>query len=110
LYGTHHGLTNAVVLPYVLRHNADVLGEKARTVAQLLGLAKPGFDSFLKAVLKLRKTTGIPNTLADIGVGEDRAAEIGALAFDDPTRPGNPKPVSADSLRAIFIAAVRGTI
>ena len=110
LYGTHHGLTNAVVLPYVLRHNADVLGEKARTVAQLLGLAKPGFDSFLKAVLKLRKTTGIPNTLADIGVGEDRAAEIGALAFDDPTRPGNPKPVSADSLRTIFIAAVRGTI
>jgi alcohol dehydrogenase class IV len=110
LYGTHHGLTNAVVLPYVLVHNADVIGEKARTIAQLLGLAKPGFDSLLKAVLKLRKTTGIPNTLADIGVDESRADEIGTLAFDDPTRAGNPKPVSAAELKAIFTEAVRGAL
>jgi alcohol dehydrogenase class IV len=110
LYGTHHGLTNAIVLPYVLVHNADVLGEKSRTAAQVLGLAKPGFDSLLKALLKLRKTTGIPNALAEIGVDEARAEEIGDLAYEDPTRPGNPKPITAAELQAIFRAAVRGTL
>lgn len=110
LYGTHHGLTNAIVLPYVLVHNADVLGEKARTAAQVLGLAKPGFDSLLKALLKLRKTTGIPHALAEIGVDEARAEEIGGLAHDDPTRSGNPKPVTAAELQAIFRAAVRGAL
>jgi len=110
LYGTHHGLTNAIVLPYVLVHNADVLGEKSRTAAQVMGLAKPGFDSLLKALLKLRETTGIPVTLAEIGVDEARAEEIGDLAYEDPTRPGNPKPVTAAELQAIFRAAVRGTL
>jgi alcohol dehydrogenase class IV len=110
LYATHHGLTNAIMLPYVLVHNADALDEKARTLAQLLGLAKPGFDSFLKAVLKLRKTVNIPHTLSEIGVGEGRIREIGQLAFDDPTRSGNPKPVTADELESIFRAAVRGSL
>jgi hypothetical protein len=110
LYATHHGLTNAIVLPYVLVHNADVLGEKARTLAQLLGLPKPGFDSLLEALLALRKTVNIPNTLSEIGVDEGRAREIGRLAFDDPTRAGNPKPVTANELESIFLAAVRGTL
>lgn len=110
LYGTHHGLTNAIVLPYVLVHNADVLSEKARTAAQVMGLAKPGFDSLLKAILKLRKNTRIPNALAEIGVDEARAGEIGKLAYEDPTRPGNPKPVTAAELQAIFRAAVRGRL
>jgi alcohol dehydrogenase class IV len=110
LYATHHGLTNAIVLPYVLAHNADMLGDKTRTLAQMLGLAKPGFDSFLKAVLKLRKTVKIPNSLSKIGVDVARAETIGALAFDDPTRTGNPKPVTAEELKAIFLAAVRGTL
>jgi hypothetical protein len=110
LYATHHGLTNAIVLPYVLVHNADALGEKARTLAQLLGLPKPGFDSLLEALLTLRKTVNIPNTLSEIGVDEGRAREIGRLAFDDPTRAGNPKPVTANELESIFLAAVRGTL
>ena len=109
LFSTHHGLTNAIVLPYMLRHNADALAEKATTVAQLLGLPSPGFASFLDWVLRLRATTGIPATLAEIGVDDSRAAEIGALAYEDPTRGGNPKPVSADDLRAVFLAALRGT-
>ena len=110
LYATHHGLTNAIVLPYVLVHNADSIGSKTRTLAQLLGLPKPGFDSFLAAVLKLREAINIPQNLAKIGVNERRAAEIGRLAFDDPTRAGNPKPVTADDLAAVFTMAVRGTI
>jgi alcohol dehydrogenase class IV len=110
LYATHHGLTNAIVLPYVLIHNADAIGAKARTLAQLLGLPKPGFDSLLTALLRLRKEINIPESLREIGVDNGRAAEIGGLAFEDPTRAGNPKPVTADDLSAIFTAAVRGAI
>jgi len=108
LFGTHHGLTNAIVLPYMLRHNADALTEKATAVAQLLGLPSPGFASFLDWVLRLRAETGIPDTLAAIGVDDSRVAAIGTLAYDDPTRGGNPKPVSADDLRAVFLAALKG--
>jgi alcohol dehydrogenase class IV len=64
----------------------------------------------LEALLTLRKTVNIPNTLSEIGVDEGRAREIGRLAFDDPTRAGNPKPVTANELESIFLAAVRGTL
>jgi alcohol dehydrogenase class IV len=109
LFGTHHGLTNAIVLPYMLRHNADVLDEKATVVARLLGLPSPGFAAFLDWILALRTQTRIPNSLAAIGVDDSRADEIGALAYDDPTRGGNPKPVSAADLRSVFLAALGGT-
>lgn len=109
LFGTHHGLTNAIVLPYMLRHNADVLEEKATTVARLVGLPSPGFAAFLDWVLELRAQIGIPKSLAEIGVDDSRADEIGALAYDDPTRGGNPKPISAADLRSVFLAALDGT-
>lgn len=110
LYATHHGLTNAIVLPYVLAHNADAIGAKARTVAQVLGLPKPGLDRLLVAILRLRKAINIPNSLKEIGVDDGRAEEVGRLAFEDPTRAGNPKPVTADELAAIFAVAVRGML
>jgi len=106
LFGTHHGMTNAIVLPYMLRHNADALGDKATVVAQLLGLPQPGFTSFLDWALDLRRTVGIPDTLTGIGVDDSRTDEIGPLAFDDPTREGNPKPVTVDDLRSVFLAAL----
>ena len=108
LYDSHHGLTNAIVLPYMLRHNADVLEEKGELIARLLGLPNPGFPAFFEWILELRDAVGIPETLSDIGVDDARADEVGDLAFDDPTRPGNPKPVSAADLRAVFEAAVTG--
>jgi len=109
LFGTHHGLTNAIVLPYMLRHNADVLEEKATAVTQLLGLPSPGFAALLDWILRLRDQTGIPKTLAEIGVDDSRTDEIGELAYDDPTRGGNPKPVSAADLQAVFLSALNGT-
>jgi alcohol dehydrogenase class IV len=108
LYNTHHGLTNAVVLPYMLRHNEDAIAEKATAVAQLLGLPSPGYASFRDWVLRLRADVGIPDTLAEIGVDDSRADRVGALAYDDPTRGGNPKPVTAYDLRSVFLAALKG--
>ena len=110
LYGTHHGLTNAVVLPYVLMHNRAAIAEKATALARYIDLPQPEYDSFLRAVLDLRASLDIPPTLGALGVDAARADEVAALAYDDPTRPGNPIPLSEDDLRDIFIAAVDGRL
>jgi len=110
LYGTHHGLTNAVVLPYVLQHNADAISHQTQQVMRLLGEPGESVDSLTDFVLNFRKTLEVPNTLADIGVLDDRADAVAQLAFDDPTRPGNPKPLTTDDLRTIFVNAVRGVL
>ncbi len=110
LYGTHHGLTNAVVLPYVLQHNADVIGQQAQQVMRFLGAAGNDVDALTAFILEFRKTLEIPNSLADIGVPDDRADAVAQLAYDDPTRPGNPKPLTADDLRTIFVNAVQGVL
>ncbi|MCG8544759.1 MAG: iron-containing alcohol dehydrogenase [Alphaproteobacteria bacterium] len=110
LYGTHHGLTNAVVLPYVMQFNRPAIAEKCDLLSRALDLKKPGFEGFFDFLLDLRATLKIPDSLADLEVAADRADEIAALAHGDPTRPGNPRPVSVDDLRTVFHAAVAGTI
>ena len=110
LYGTHHGLTNAVVLPYILQHNADAIGQQAQYVMRLIGAPKHDVDALTDFILEFRKTLEIPNTLQDIGVSDDRADAVAQLAYDDPTRPGNPKPLTSDDLRTIFVNAVRGVL
>lgn len=110
LYDTHHGLTNAVVLPYVLQHNADAIGHHAQQVMRFLGRPKQDVDALTDFILDFRRTLDIPNTLADIGVPDDRADAVAKLAFDDPTRPGNPKPLTSGDLRTIFVNAVHGIV
>ena len=110
LYGTHHGLTNAVVLPYVMQFNRPAIAEKCELLSRTLNLPKSGFDGFFEFLLDLRATLKIPDSLADLKVEAGRADDIAALAHADPTRSGNPRPVSVDDLRTVFHAAVAGTI
>ncbi len=110
LYGTHHGLTNAVILPYVMRLNRDVIAERMVPVAQALGIADGSFEAVLDWVLGLRGQVGIPHTLAELGVDADRAEEIGRLAAIDPPAASNPLPVGAETLSRVFIEAVEGRI
>lgn len=110
LYGTHHGLTNAVILPYVMRFNRQAIAERMEPVAQALGIADSSFEAVLEWVLRLRERLGIPNTLAALGVDTTRAEEIGRLAEIDPPAASNPLPVKAEDLRRIFIEAVDGRI
>jgi alcohol dehydrogenase class IV len=110
LYDTHHGLTNAIVLPYVMMHNRAAIAEKCARIGRLLELPDPGFDAILAWVLALRKELGIPNTLQEIGVGAERAAEIGRYAEADPSAGGNPIEVKAAALEQIFRACVSGRL
>jgi alcohol dehydrogenase class IV len=107
-YDTHHGLTNAVVLPYVLRFNRSAIDDKMSHLARVLNLPGSGFDAVMDWVLSLRQELDIPDRLGDIGVPDDDAISIAALAAADPTAPSNPVPLDAVSLRGLFLESVNG--
>jgi len=110
IYDTHHGLTNAVVMPYVLAFNRPAIEERMTRLAAWLGMPKPGFDAVMAWVLDLRKQIGIPHTLAELGVKKDRLDELSKMAAEDPTAGGNPVPVGAAELKTMFIAAIDGRL
>jgi alcohol dehydrogenase class IV len=109
-FDTHHGLTNAIVLPYVMRHNRPTIAEKSEVIARQLGLAAPGFQALFDWVLELRQRLGIAHSLAGIGVEAGKAPLIGEQAARDPSAAGNPTPVDAPALERIFRAAVAGDL
>jgi alcohol dehydrogenase class IV len=109
-FNTHHGLTNAVVLPYVMEFNRPAIEAKCDMIARVLDLPVRGFDGLYAWVLELRRELGIAHTLAEIGVSVDQAAVIGAEAAIDPSASGNPIPVTAADLERIFRAAVLGQL
>jgi alcohol dehydrogenase class IV len=109
-FNTHHGLTNAVILPYVMTYNRNVIAEKSAVIARVLDLPIRGFDGFLGWVMDMRRELGIPHALSDIGVTVENAALIGSEAALDPSAGGNPIPIDAAQLEHIFRAAVSGEL
>lgn len=110
LYDTHHGLTNAILLPYVMQHNRPVISERMDLVARVLDLPKGGFEGVLDWVLEFREAMNIPNTLAEIGVDTERSADIGRMAIEDPSAGGNPQKLTAETLEHIFLSAQSGIL
>jgi alcohol dehydrogenase class IV len=91
LYDTHHGMTNAVFMPYVLVFNRAAIDGKIERLAAYLGL-EPSFDAFLAWVLKLREDLQVPHTLKGLGVDDAKFALMSEMAPKDPTAGGNPVP------------------
>ncbi len=110
MYRTHHGLTNAIVLPYVMVHNRDHIEDRMKPIAQVVGLAETSFEAVLQWVLAFRRDLGIPHTLAELDVPLDQAKEVGRLAAEDPSAVGNPRSVDANDLETIFRNAVQGKL
>ena len=110
LRGTHHGLTNAVVMPYVLVHNRSAIEEKLTAAASYLGLKDRSFTGFVDWVLALREEVGIPHTLKEIGVDGDIIPEAAVMALQDPSNGGNPLPMSVPAYEALYANAVEGRL
>jgi alcohol dehydrogenase class IV len=110
VYDAHHGLTNAVVMPYVLEFNRQAIEAKMARLAAWLGLPDPSFKGVMAWVLALRKEIGIPHTLKDLGVGTDRLDELSVMAAADPSAGGNPIPIGAPELKQMFIACIEGKL
>ncbi len=109
-FNTHHGLTNAVLLPYVMAHNRNAIAGKVDVIARVLDLPVRGYEGLLAWVLEMRRDLGIPHALSAIGVSADKAEIIGREAAIDPSAGGNPTPVDAAALERIFRAAVAGNL
>jgi alcohol dehydrogenase class IV len=108
--GTHHGLTNAVVMPYVLEWNRAALENKMVRLAAWLGLEDRSFRGVLGWVLELRRAIGIPNALADIGVGEEHARPFAPQALNDPSTGGNPLPMTEQDFERLYLKCIRGEL
>ncbi len=109
LYDTHHGLTNAVLLPYVMKFNRPAIEGRMDMPCRVLGLTG-GFDGFMDWVLEFRASLAIPQSLAGMEVPGDRADDVARLAAADPTAPTNPRPMAAADMKAVFLAAVAGRL
>jgi len=110
LYDTHHGLTNAVLLPFVMQHNRKAIEGRMGHLARVLDLPRADYTAVFEWVLAFRKALRIPHTLAEIGVDAARAVEIGTMAARDPSAGGNPCPCDAPALEQVFRRAVAGTL
>ena len=110
LYDAHHGMLNAILMPYVLKANEAVIAERIELLARYLELAQPSFASFLDWVLAMRESLGIPHTLSEIGIGAQDAAKVGEMAVVDGSAGTNPIQFSAADYSRIFVAAVEGML
>jgi alcohol dehydrogenase class IV len=107
---THHGLTNAVVMPYVLAWNREAIAAKLARLAAYLGLEDPSFAGVQNWVLELRRQIGIPHTLAGIGVEEKHARRFAPQALSDPSTGGNPLPMTATDFERLYLNCIRGEL
>jgi alcohol dehydrogenase class IV len=110
LHGSHHGLTNAVLMPYVLAFNRPAIEERMARLSFYIGLPSASFDAFLEWILELRQSFGIPHTLSDLDVPATRADQIARMAEADPSAGGNPRPFDAAAARTVFDAAMEGRL
>jgi alcohol dehydrogenase class IV len=108
LYDAHHGLLNAILMPYVLAANREAIAAKLARAPAYLDLGQGTFEAFLDWVLALRAEIGIPNSLAGIDIDAARQEQVGEMAARDPSAGGNPLPFSSAEYRALFARAVSG--
>jgi alcohol dehydrogenase len=109
LYDAHHGLLNAIIMPYVLKANRKKIEPKIERLAAWLGI-KGGFNGFMKYVLALRKETGIPHALKDIGIDLKRLDDVARMAIKDPTHEANPVAFTEKQYKALARKCVNGDL
>ncbi len=110
LYNVQHGLANAILLPYGMRQNAAAINQRMAHLCRVLAIADPGTESMINFLLDLRQRLGIPHSLDQIGIDDQRAEEIGRMALADACTPTNARTVDAGDLEQLFRAAQCGAL
>lgn len=106
LLDTHHGLANAVNIPYGMRFNIEGSEEKFRRIAQTLELEKSSGEAVVQYLFNLNAAIGIPHKLGEIGVLPEHIEPLSDLALADFAHPNNPKPVSREDFRRLYTEAL----
>lgn len=109
-FNTHHGLTNAVLMPFVLSYNRPAIESRIARLAAYLELPECSFEAFMQWLLQLRNRLNIPATLQDIGVDPESVAEISKQAAEDPSAFGNPVPFNEEAAKAVMFEALGGRV
>ena len=109
-FNVHHGLSNAIFMPYVLTFNKSSIEKKIISICDYLDLNK-SFESFLEWILHLRKKLSIPHKISDI-VDEKKVnlEELSKMAYEDPSTPTNPKKLSISDIKEMYEHSFSGDL
>ena len=110
IYNSHHGLTNAVFMPYVLEKNREAIEDKMIAVAKYLDLGDTSFNGFIKWILDLRKELEIPHTLKELINDDTKFEEMSKMALQDPSTGGNPIPLTQKDFLELYNDAYKGKL
>ncbi len=108
--GAHHGLCNAVFMPYVLGFNRPAIDARMNHLARYLDLPGGGFSAVLDWVLGLRERLGIAHSSAGLGVTQEVISRLSRMGVVDPTAPTNPVPLTTEHMSALFEQSLRGEV
>ena len=106
LLDTHHGLANAVNLPYGMRFNAPGLEGEFKRMALAMELTNTTGEAVVDHLFELNQQIGLPLKLRDIGVKEEHIETLSDLALADFCHPNNPKPVSRNDFKQLYLEAL----
>ena len=111
LNNVHHGLSNAIFMPYVLTFNKDVIKEKIIKICDYLELKDRTFDGFINWILKLRKDLGMPHKLSEVIDKKDLQLDrLSKMALNDPSTNGNPKKLTETDMKTMYEHSMSGTL
>ena len=110
LLDRHHGLTIAIVMPYVLVANRPAIEQQVEQLARVLGLAQADFDGLLGWIMELRRDLEIPDDLSALGVTPEHVPILAPRAAADPSAGGNPLPLDEPGYAALYRQALSGRI
>ena len=109
-FDVHHGLSNAIFMPYVLTFNKSVIENRIISICNYLNLNST-FESFLEWILNLRKELNIPHKLSDVmDCNEIDLEKLSLMAFEDPSTGGNPKKITKDDLKEMYKKSISGEL
>ena len=111
LNNIHHGLSNAIFMPYVLTFNKDIIEEKIIKVCDYLELKNRSFDGFINWILDLRKKLDIPHKLSELIKDEDfQLDRLAKMALADPSTSGNPKKLTMADMKIMYQYSMIGKL
>ena len=110
IYNTHHGLTNAVFMPYVLKRNKKAIEEKIISLSRYLNLEDQTFVGFMNWVLELRNKLSIPHSLKELINDDSKFEEMSKMAKNDPSTGGNPIPLEIDDFHNLYKDCYNGDL
>jgi len=109
-FNVHHGLSNAIFMPYVLTFNKKLIEDRIVSICDYLNLDK-SFESFLKWVLDLRKELNIPHKLSDVvEKSKINLNELSKMALEDPSTATNPKKMTVDDMKILYEHSISGEL